>query len=315
MSTAGYDIVPYSEDRADQLLQFERGIVQGKRLQLEIIKDHFLDRARVFKHSHALVALSDGQEAIGSLIGAETILEINGDQIHAGFAFDAKVTTGSRKRGIGRQLAKELYRTFFEPTGLKQNFMTVKKENTAVWMLLSKLLSKVWVYDFVYLTIPASSRLQNTISENGGTVDFGVKLFEPDELSRDYYRECAGGLGYLNSHKLYRLRIKKISPVLKLSITLLRKLRPRKYGSAPHEGEILSFATLYGHTPANIGGINTILEEIENNGIGQLLVCCRKGDAIYRALKKTAVNNYNYCIVTDFPIGANDHVYIDVRCL
>ena len=50
------NIIPYEQKYDDRILQLEKGIVQGKSIQLEIIKDHFLGRATVFRKYHALLA-------------------------------------------------------------------------------------------------------------------------------------------------------------------------------------------------------------------------------------------------------------------
>lgn len=315
MNDPMYDIVSYSEDYAGRLLQFERGIVQGKKIQLEIIKEHFLDRAAVFENFHALLALSVAQEPVGTMIGAQTVMEINGEQRQVGFGFDAKIAPHWRNQGMGRHLARELYQRFFTPLDLKANFMTAKLSNIPVRRLVSGLLSKVWLYDFVYLTIPSSARLKCAVMPSQPGTDFSVNLFDREKLSPAYYTGMDDGLGYIHSFQLYRLKIKKIHPAYKLGIGLFKKLYVSKYRDIPEEGEILSFVTLYGHTPGNIGSINTILEDVERKGIRQLLVCCRKGDHIYRALKNIAINCYSYCLVTDFRISNNDRINIDIRCL
>jgi len=315
MTDTGYHIVAYTEDQAGPLSQFESGIVQGKYIQLEIIKEHFLSRALVFEHFQALVALSAQQQPVGTIIGAQTLMYINGEQRSVGFALDAKVAPHWRNQGLGRQLARALYHQFFVPTGLTRNCMTAKLGNTPVRRLVSGMLSKTWLYDFVYLTIPSSARVKQFARPGQAAARFQVSLFEPEKLSPGYYTQATSGPGYLHTFQLYRLKIKKVHPAYQQGIRLLRQLQAAKYRNMPREGDTLSFVTLYGHTPDNIGSINRILEEIERKGIGQLLVCCRKGDAIYQSLKGIAINRYHYGLVTDFPVSDSDQVNIDVRCL
>ena len=95
----------------------------------------------------------------------------------------------------------------------------------------------------------------------------------------------------------------------------MKRLQPSKYTSLPGENEMLSFATLYNHDSENINGINEVLEMLETKGIRQLLVCCRKNDAINQFLKSITINRYSYYLVTDFKLDRDDEVSIDVRCL
>ena len=78
---------------------------------------------------------------------------------------------------------------------------------------------------------------------------------------------------------------------------------------------LMQFACLYNHHPHNLSGINNVLQALERTGIAYLLVCCRKGDAVYQALKKYSINTYGYYILTDFPVKREDSVVMNVRCL
>ena len=314
MNEQDFHIIPYSEEYHDRALLLEKAITQGNNIQLEIVKDHFLDRAKVFNKNYACMALTNKGRVIGSAIAARTMLTINGEDVPVGIGFDTKVDPAWRNNGVGRMLAKELYRQFFGPQSLSRNFMTAKLSNVPVLKLVSHAVSNTSFYDFVYLTIPTHSRIKKTIL-NETTARFGIKLFNKDGLANDYYTQLDSGLGCFHTHKMYRLKIRRISWTYKQGISIMKRLQPSKYAGLPGENEMLSFATLYNHTSKNINGINEVLEMLETNGIKQLLVCCRKNDGINKLLESIAINRYSYWLVTDFKLDRDDDVSLDVRCL
>jgi len=314
MKAADYLFIPYSEAYNDKALSLEKGMTQGLSIQLEILKDHFLDRAGVFKKYFACVALANNSELIGTAIGAQTNIMINDTIWETGFGLDTKVHPHWRGKGVGRKLAKYLYQEFFKPQGLTRNFMTAKLSNAPVLKLVSYAVASTWMYEFVYLTIPTVNRVKPT-SSNSQKQIFGVTLFNREELPPSFYTQLKNGLGYFHTYKIYRLKIKKVSWLLKTGMVVLRKLFPARYAELPGEGDTISFATLYDHTPDRISGINEVLEHLETSGIRQLLVCCRKNDYIYSVLKNHSINTYSYCLVSDFSLDENDKVTVDVRCL
>jgi len=309
-----FHIIPYSEEYHDRAIQLENAVTQGNNIQLEIVKEDFLDRAKVFNKNYACLALTNDGRVIGSAIGAQTMLTINGQDIAAGIGFDTKVDPAWRSKGVGRMLAKDLYKQFFRPQGLSRNFMTAKLSNVPVLKLVSHTVSNTSLYDFVYLTIPTNKRIKKTILKET-TARFGIKLFNRYGLADEYYTQLENGLGCFHTYKMYRLKIRSISWTHKQGIAVMKRLQPSKYTSLPGVNEMLSFATLYNHTPGNINGINEVLEMLESKGIRQLLVCCRKNDAINQLLQSVAINRYSYYLVADFKLDRSDEVSLDVRCL
>ena len=313
MKAADYLLIPYSEVYNDKALSLEKGITQGLNIQLEILKDHFLDRVSVFKNYFACVALSSNSELIGTAMGAQTNIMINNTVWETSFGLDTKVHPHWRSKGVGRKLAKYLYKEFFKPQGLTRNFMTAKLSNAPVLKLVSYAVSSTWMYEFVYLTIPTINRVKLNSAGRRQQI-FGVTLFNREELPTNYYTQLRNGLGYFHTYKMYRLKIKKVSWLLKNGMAILKKIYPARYAGLPGEDDTISFATLYDHTPERISGINEVLEQLETSGIRQLLVCCRKNDYIYSVLKNHSINTYSYCLVSDFCLDDNDRVTIDVRC-
>src|SRR5215213_333234 len=95
-------LTPYHPIYDNAIARLENSIAQGKGIQLKILKNHFLDRSVVFSKSYPCLALNGKHEVIGTAIGAETKLVINGRSFTAGFVLDAKVHSLYRNKGIGR---------------------------------------------------------------------------------------------------------------------------------------------------------------------------------------------------------------------
>ncbi|OJV12711.1 MAG: hypothetical protein BGO21_02910 [Dyadobacter sp. 50-39] len=315
MTNKDYRIVPYSEALNQPLLLFEKGIVQGGSIKLEIVKDHFLSRAIVFTNFQALLATDPQQHIAGTAIGAQTTIEVNGNCMQAGFGFDAKIALNRRKMGLGTKLAQQMHGQFFEPNGLTKNYMTAKSSNIPVLKMISRAFSATWIYDFTYLTIPASARMRNAPISRQNHPKFGVRLFDQQDVPGTYYTLFESGLGHFHSFKMYRVKISSVAPAYKFGLRLLKKCFRAKYGKLPGEGDTISFSVLYNHAPHNLEGINEVLHDLQKRGISHLLVCCKKGDAIFHSLKSIAVNSYDYCLVSDFNLTNNDCVNIDARCL
>jgi len=309
------NIVKYHPIYDQALHRMEQAIVQGKAIRMKIIKKHFLDRATVFKKFYALVAIDINENPVATCIGAVTKLGINGVFYNTGIGYDVKVIEAFRNHGIARRLAKPLYEQFFRPEGLKKNFVTLKQSNIPVIRLLSKTIPNISLYDFVYLTIPCTSRLNKVLPAKVDKQLFSVSLFQDDGPDPALYSIKKSGLGYFKTYKVYQLQIMSISSLYRLGLWFLRKWNPEKYSRLPLIGETMKFATLFNHTQENIQHINDVLEELEKKGINYLMVCCRRKDSLFNTLKKLSVNTYGYLIISDFMLRKQDALSIDVRCL
>lgn len=308
-------IVSYDQRFDEDIQMLEQYIVQGNNIQLEIIKDHFLDRATVFKKYYASLALDQAGIPIATAIGARTSLCINGTSFDAGIGYEVKVHPRYHNKGIGRKMATHIYQHFFRPEGLGKNFITLKKSNIPVVRLVARAIGKIWLYNFVYLTIPATTRTGNILMGKSKKQLFSVGLFNKEELHHSYYTDVSNNLGYFHTYKMYRLKIRRIGFLYKLGLVLIKKLQPKKYASLPKVKETFHSAALYNHHAGNIHNINEVLEQLENKEIHYLMVCCQKNDCIYDALKKFSINTYGYYILGDFPLTKKDKVTIDARCL
>jgi hypothetical protein len=309
------DIVPYENKYDEQIRVLEQDAIQGKSIQLEIIKNDFLDRAAVFEKYLPLLGLDAKGIPIATCIGARTKMIVNGHQFDAGVGFEVKVSRANRNKGVGKLLAISTYKKFFKPEGLSKNFITLKASNIPVIRLVAKTISHLWLYDFVYLTIPTKFRVTNFSAGDNKKKLFSTTLFDPGELPASYYTMLDNDLGYFHTYKMYQLRIRRISFLYKLGIEIMRRIQPLRYRSMPEIMKPFRFASLFNHHAGNIQGINLALEQLENTGIDYLMVCCRKNDSIYRMLNPLSINTYGYHILSDFPLSQKDEVTIDVRCL
>jgi len=306
-------VIPYSSIYDAEIQQLEKATNQGMKIKLQILKNHFLDRSLVFKKSFPCIAVDQQEKLIGTCIGAQTDLIVNGDSFDAGFAFDVKVHPLYRNKGVARMMAKYIYSNFFKAEGLQKNFTTLKRSNIPVLKLSAKAVGKIWLYDFVYLTIPTKIKIKAPIKDKS-TVKLSIKLFQQENLSSLYYTNFVDGLGCFHTHKLYQLKIEKLSWLYRQGLGMLKKVN-FKYSFLPKENEIMLVATLYNHTAHNIESINNVLDYLDKKDIKYLLVCCRKKDSIYNYLKKYSINSYGYYILSDFLLSDKDEVGMDIRCL
>ena len=307
------DLTSYNARYDSAIAKLEDGIVQGEGIQLKILKNHFLDRSVVFQNSFPCVAIAEDDSVVATAVGAQTKMEINGTIIEAGFVLDAKVHLSYRRKGIGMRLARH-QKDWFSKKGYDKNFTTLKLSNAPVIKVSAKAIGNIWLTPFVYLTIPTSARISSTL-QSPGENHFSVRLFDQEQMPEGFHTNFPSGLGVLHTWMLYRLKIEKISWLYKQGLKCLRKISPKQYDLLPKEKDVMEFATLFNHTEQNIDSINDVLKHLEAKEKKFLLVCCRKGDSIYKHLKSYSINTYHYYILTDFALSIKDELVIDVRCL
>lgn len=312
MNTPNYNIIDWDDSYEASSMELEKSNLQGKSVQLEIVKQDFLGRARAFEDYYCCLAVADNQ-VVGSAIAAKTFLKLNNEERYTGFGFDAKVDPSWRNRGIGKKLALRLYEKYFSHHSLQGSFMTAKLQNAAVHKMVKGAIQKTHIYPFVYLTIPVYASIKKTGII--GPQNFSVSLLRKESTTPRSYTDFETGLGCFYTNQFYSVRVNKISFLYKSSISLLKIIQPSRYKYLPGEGANLFFATLYNHNIENIGQLNEVLHHLQIKGIQYLQVCCQEKDAIYNYLKKYAVNSYPYCIRADFEINESDKIALDVRCL
>ena len=161
------ELTPYQPSYDGAIASLEDSSVQGKAIQLKIIKNHFLDRSAVFQHSFPCIALTDDDKVIATAVGAQTKMVINKESIKAGFVFDAKVHLSYRRNGVGMRLARH-QKDWFSKQGFEKNFTTLKLSNAPVIkvdMVLTQsaytllcLSEKTW-----YIPVDSSSSCSETV--------------------------------------------------------------------------------------------------------------------------------------------------------
>ena len=308
-------IIPY-ESRYDREIELlEKSIVQGKAIQLEIVKENFLSRAKPYREFMASLAINEQGKVVGTSINAKTKIKINEKIYNAAVGFDVKVSEQDRNRGVGKLLAKHGKTEILKQYGIDKNFITLKKSNTAVIKLSVAAIKKTFLYEFVYLTIPVKRKIIFPDELKNANQLFSVHLYDREDVDKSLFFQTKSGLAYFQTEKLYKLKIKKIYWLYKLGLKIYRMISPKKSAFFPFEKKTFGFATLYNYNPQNIQSINEILERVSALGIDYLQVCCRKDDFLYPLIKSYAISSYPYYILSDFPLVETDSVGIDVRCL
>lgn len=306
-------IIPYHQSYDSGIESLERKIWQGHQIKLKILKDHFLSRAQVFKNFRSYLAVNEENQVIATAISGQTKISINRQAHDCSIGFDVKVDPAYRNQGIGRKLAGKIIKSS-NAEGIYNHMVTMKSANIPVIRLLSKATAKLWFYPFVYLTIPTLMSIETRLNLTNDQ-QFKICLFDQEELDSYCSTSFTGGLACFYTHKLYRLKIEKVSQLYKLGLKVTKQFQPLKYKHIPAENEEILFASLYNHTSKNIENLNEVLSYLRNMNINYLQVCCSKHDSIYQYLKKYSINTYSYTLITDFKLTARDKVALDVRCL
>lgn len=306
-------ITPYDSIFDSSIKALESSITQGKRIQLKIVKDYFLQRAAPFSNINPLLAINEKDQVVGTSIGAQTTLMVNGELFSTGFAFDTKVQSDYRNQGIGRQLA-QAQKQWFNQQKWERNITTLKASNLPVVKLSKKGIGKIWLTSFVYITIPTNIRLEKEFIPSGKQT-FNVRFFDQDNFTAEYVTRFTGGLAVFHTWKLYRLKIQSVPWLLKHAVRIVKSYGSDRFQLLPVEQDVMEFVTLFNHSNNNIHLLNSVLKHLQNEGRKYLTVCCRENDSVYRYLKAKSINTYKYYLLSDFPIGQQDEITIDVRCL
>ena len=295
------------------MLQLERNAVQGRYIQLEMLRDSYLGRSEVFEKHQIFLALGAQGQLMGVLAAAITPIGINGEEIKVGICYDVRVDVAYRGHGLTKKMGLFAQSYFFDINNAAGYFLTVKSGNLAVNKSAEILGVDLYQYPFFYLTIPSWQRVGNKKTET--TQQHFQVQFAPSPIHEEkYYQLFQNGLGVWHTHLMYRLRIRKLHPFLKVGQRLLNFFKKADH-RLPSEGDELTFASLFGCTPENCGQLDEVLESLQNQGIGYLSVCCAKDDFLYSLLKPIAINAYPYILLSTFPTKPEDVVCMDVRCV
>lgn len=304
-------LVEYSKELETHISDLENSNTQGKWIRIKIHKDTFLQRARVFKNFIAFFAEKEN-EFVGSGVIAETSLEINGTHVHSAFGFDVKVSQSHRGEGIGKWLSKKAVWLAKKRFQCENAFVTLKVSNFAVQKIVQYHSGGNFLYPFVYLTVPSSSRLKK--QKIGKPIRFRTTVNEKDNVAPQLLNYLDQNLGYFRTYLMYTLSIEKINRFMNVGYEILRKFGPDKFKYLPIQGKVFKTCTAFGLESGNLSRVNDILEQLEKEGVDYLMICCQRGDEIYNSVKPIAIDETRYVLGANFPLKKEDDIKIDVRC-
>ncbi len=307
-------IESYTPDREAALIELERESPQGRHIRLEMVRDRLLDRSRVFEDYELFVLCTDDNHLVGVAAAAVTEMEHNGRRIPVGFCYDLRIRPEFRRRGYAKRMGSHVIEQFFEPRGVDRYFLTMKKTNTAVLRSAQSVLDLAYTYPFRYLTLPTSVHIRRPTAGRAVDPRFSVLVSHPDSIPDGWYRTLDGSTGLFQTHRMYRIKVVHVSPVVKVGLRVAEWIKGTA-GALPREDEVMSFATLCQWKVPSWETVNRALQESHEAGAGYLIAVCQKRDPVHRMLKSRAINALDYLIVSNFPMHPSDRVGLDIRCL
>ncbi len=307
-------IVPYTPSHEPALLDLERASPQGKRIQLEMIRERLIDRSIVFEDYQLYVIEGDGGQPVGMAGVAATEAEHNGGLIPVGLCYDLRVGPEYRGQGLANEMGRHVIRDFFHPRGLRRYLLTMKTTNTAVLRSVQSVLGLAHTYPFQYLTLPATRRVKHRRVQPSAEARFGVIASDPDRLPDGWYHPIEPEMGTFDTHRMYQIKVVGVARHMRWLIRIAELLRDES-NTMPREDEVMKFAALCYSGIPDADSVNRALATLEARDVQYLTVCCQRRDPVYRLLRPRAINALDYLIVSNFQIGAKDRFRIDVRCL
>lgn len=308
-----FNIVPYSGSLENKLMVLEKESVQGSLLKLEMKREQFLDRSVVFDKYKVYVSLSDQQDLQGVFASAIVPISINNELLNVGFGYDLRVSKKWRHKGLARVFEGHMIKHFMAPLGINKFCATSKKVNTAVHKATRAIKYDWGKTEFLYLTIPTVLKIKKINSSERPT-RFSASIFNKTDSLKSLYTQRESGLGVFHTHKMYCLKVRQVSPIIKFGLQIRNTFNPTPF-IIPSSGDVLKFASLFDITRENISDIPEVLKELNDQGIQFCNVVCSENDFIHSALHKHAINSYKYYLIHSFHISEQDEIIIDVRCL
>ena len=308
-----FRIIPYRPEYEASLLDLERASPQGRHLRLEMLRDHFLSRSRVFDEFGVFLAVGRTGDLLGVVAGAAVMMECNGSLDRVGYVYDLRVAAPFRRNGIARSLTQYVAREYFGSLGIERHITTMKASNRPAAKVALSGRGVSYHYPFSYLMIPTSVRLREVIKP-GSQPRFRVAGFGIVEAADWIYRHPEGGPACFRTDRTYRIKPVSVAPWLNFAMRTLRLLKGANW-KLPGLGEEVRFATAFDLRPENFRWLNDVFEYLEKSSIQYLAVCCRKGDHYYRNLRSSAINSTEYRVLANFPLRDADSLTLDVRCL
>ncbi|TWO33264.1 GNAT family N-acetyltransferase [Seonamhaeicola sediminis] len=313
MNSFQYEIIPYSEKYETALLALEKNALQGKWIQLEMVKNSFVRRSENFEKYQIYLAVDFNGELLGVLAASIVSIVINNTIRNLGYCYDVRVAKHARGEGLTKKMGMYAYKNFYLPNNVSNVFLTMKKGNKAVRKSAGILGLKLYKYPFSYLTIPTNRRLKKSYNQS---ISEKLTVYTPinKQKVKSYFYVINGKPRVWKTNLIYHLKIRKLHFLIKL-INYILTLFQAYSKQLPKEGDELNFGILvYDNMPSK-DEVNSILDFLEKQNIGYLLVACTKSSGLYSVLKPISINSYAYQICSTFPVDQNDFISLDVRCL
>lgn len=313
MKELKYEIIPYSEDYEESLLELENEAIQGKFIQLEMIRNCFNLRSMVFDKSQLFLAVDFEMSLIGILGAAIVVISMNGKEITAGYYYDIRVKKKCQGFGLTTKMAKYAYKNFYIPNDVSYLFTTMKKSNKAASKSAENLGLKMFEYPFLYLTIPTHIRLKKTEIKQS-IEELAITCTSSSNNLNPYIQPVNSNLQVWQTNLIYKLKLINIHP-LHTFISMRSHIFNKNLNKIPKVGDELSFSTLMYKATPTTEEMNEILSILQKQHIDFLLVACKRKSRIFKLLSRYAINRYKYILYSTFPISVDDCIELDVRCL
>ncbi|HSF44988.1 MAG TPA: GNAT family N-acetyltransferase [Chitinophagaceae bacterium] len=311
MSYEPINILPYQPDLEPDILEIEKKAVQGSWVKLEMVRDSYISRAKVFQCHGSFLGYNENGQLVGAVIGAKVPMKINGKEFKAGFGLDLRVIPYWKNKGAGKQLTNFVMRNFFQQQNLTKNFITLKASNNPMMKIGVNMLKKFTAVDFTYLVMPSYTRVKDPLNIDK-PLSFSVELLDEYNRFPGFITAFRGGLCAWHTHMMYKIKIKNIHPIARFLTWVVSMLNKKKY---PTRGEEIKTATIFNLNRENIVHINEVFEHMDKCDVKFVNVICRRTDAIYTKLKPYSLFSYDHYMLADFAIEPSDQISIDVRCL
>jgi len=304
-----FNIINYSAELDSDLLELEKQCPQGTAIKLEMVRGRFCDRAAVFKDWRIIVAIDDAtSRVIGTQGAADVPIVIDGQEIRAGYFFDARVHPAFRGMGVAAALNRYLSEHYLQAEGINKFFVTTKETNAPSISNLSKL-GIAHQYRFQYLSFSTANMraryLPNCLYNTGFSV-CDLSADSSEELF-NRYDHCT----VFRTDLLYQIKIVSMPALLRCIGMVARPFLKM----IPNKNQIIGAATVFDLKPGfeqefvnvsqrlSVGGISYI------NMVGSGFVL----NKLHHFLN--GINIYPYLLVSNFEINEKSSVIIDVRCL
>lgn len=306
---AEIEIVPFSPIHEKDIALLDAQSVQGNLVRMRMNKPSIHSRAEVFEDHHTILA-QVGDEIVGYMSGAKTVLAINDLEHDVVVGFDAKIREDQRNKGIFKALSMHLM-DYYANRDVSNVMITTKANNKSIRSIVQKQFIRCWTRKFVYLTLPTSRKIKRI--KSGLDPKFSIGYPKRGNRHDSGYVSHFNGFDVYNTYRLYELELLEVPFLLRKGVELANWILGKPV--YPTADMPMKMGTLFNIRDLDPGEFNVAMEKIHSQGVSYLNVCCTDGDYIYNTLKSRAISRYDYYLVSTLELTPDDRINIDVRCL